>query len=413
MNYVIIGNGPAGVHAIESIRQRDPNGTITLISKEDTAPYSRIMLPELVSGEIEDAYLYYRGTDFYERYAVNCKLGKTVAEIVCNEKKLVLKDGETICYDKLLIASGSSPVILPFAQNPPKGVFSLWNKADAQEIREYLAHKEFNGNPSHIVIVGGGLVGLQAARALAGPGKDITLIVNSRRSRPRLMPSQLDETASKMLAEAAEKAGVRVLCDAKVEALHAADGKVTGVKSDHGLFPAQLVLVATGVRPNLDFAVGKGLDIGGALKVNEEMRCNIPDIFAAGDVAEAFGLLEETNVMRPLWLCAVQQGKIAGTNMAGGSMRYEGSLAMNSIDLFGLPIVSVGKLGGAEIEELCIHPPVNGIYKKLFLQQGKLVGFILVGDIQQAGILASKLGQVMGENYSGEYKNLDPAFYYA
>ena len=404
MNYVIIGNGPAGVHAIESIRQRDPKGTITLISKEDIAPYSRIMLPELMSGELEDVSLYYRGTDFYERHAVNSRLGKTVTEIVCNEKKLVLNDGETICYDKLLIASGSSPVVLPFAQNPPKGVFSLWNKADAEELKEFL-----KGNPSHIVIVGGGLVGLQAARALAGPGKDITVV----ESLSRLMPNQLDEAASRMLAEAAEKAGVRVLCGVTVEALEAADGKVAGLRSSQGLLPAQLVIVAVGVRPNLDFAVDKGLDIGVGLRVNNEMRCNVPDIFAAGDIAEAPGLLEETNVMRPLWLCAVQQGKIAGTNMAGGSIRYQGSLALNSIELFGLPVVSVGKLGGADIEELCIHPPGNGIYKKLFLQEGRLAGFILVGDIQQAGILASKPWQVIGENYSGEYKNTDPALCYA
>ena len=408
MNYVIIGNGPSGVNAVESIRKRDTEGKITLISKENNAPYSRIMVPELISGEIEEPDIYYRGTDFYERYDVSCRLGVTVAEIEPCKKEVLLETGESVAFDKLLIATGSSPVVLPFMRDTPEGVFSLWNKADAEKLNKYL-----EGNVDKTVIIGGGLVGLQAARAFAGRGKDITLI----ESQPHLMSAQLDKAAGRMLMDAAGKAGVQVMCGVNVQALETANGlaagKIAGVQTNQGKIPADLVLITTGARPNLDFTDGSGLKMGRGLLVNDEMRTSIPDIFAAGDVAEAAGILEEENILRPLWLCAVKQGKVAGTNMAGGSLRYEGSMTMNSIDLFGMPIISMGMLAGPELEEIIIQPPDKNVYQKLLLCQDKLMGFILIGDVRQAGLLAARLGQAMGDGFSGAYKNLDPAFYYA
>jgi NAD(P)H-nitrite reductase large subunit len=179
------------------------------------------------------------------------------------------------------------------------------------------------------------------------------------------------------------------------------------------MIPASLVLLAAGVRPNLGFAADCGFNMGQGLLVNNEMRTNLPDIFAAGDVAEAGGQLEETNLLRPLWLNAVKQGKVAGTNMAGGKMCYDGSVAMNSIDLFGLPVISMGMLNGEGLEEIVICPANKGVYQKILLHQDKLMGFIFAGDIRQAGLLASKLGRTMGEGYSGDYKNINPVCCFA
>ena len=404
MNYIIIGNGPSGAYAVKSIREYDKDGKITLISREDNEPYSRIMIPELMSGELEDADLYYLGTDFYERHNVMRKLGETVTGIKPGEKKVLLENGESTAFDKLLIATGSSPVPLPIMRNPVEGVFSLWNREDALKLGAFL-EKDVN----QTVIAGGGLVGLQAARALAKRGRDITVI----ESQQWLMSAQLDKAAGDMLAQAALKAGIHIITGANVEVFETSHGRITGVQTNRGRFPANLVLTAVGVRPNLDFAAGSGLDMERGLLVNDKMQTNIPGIFAAGDVAQAPGLLEGANILRPLWLCAVKQGKVAGANMAGASLCYDGSLAMNSIDLFGLSIISVGSLKGEGIEEIVICPPGNGVYKKLLFHQNKLMGFILAGDVQQAGTLASRLQQTMGEGYSGAYRNINPVCCYA
>lgn len=390
MTYLIVGNGPAGVSAIERIREFDQSGRIVLVSPEANPPYSRIMTPEYMINEVKEEDLYIRGKDFYENYRVEPRLGRKVVKIYENESRVVLDDGEEIAYTKALIASGSHPIIPGWVDLSVKGVFSLWDKRDSERINQHLPETK------EAVIVGGGLVGLQAARALTSYGIKVTVI----EKLPRLMPVQLDETASGMLLAAIQEHGVRVLLDTEVKALEADEGVIKRVRTETEAIPADLVLISIGVRPNLEMVEGSSLVKERGLITNHYLQTNHPHIYAAGDVAQAPCQLTGEATLRALWLCAVQQGKIAGANMAGSYEKYRGSKAMNSIQLFGLSFLSVGQSETYEGDvERIVKAPMSGTYQKLIHREGKLVGLIFVEEVQKAGILYHKLGEPMYKGY--------------
>lgn len=392
MVYLIIGNGPAGISAIESIRQIDGQGRIILISKENNQPYSRIMTPEYMTGEVEEDDLYYKGTDFYADYDVETRLGRAVEKVSPEQNMVILDDGEKISYDKLLIASGSRPIVPAFAKEDIKGVFTLWDKIDSERINTHLPEVK------KAVIVGGGLVGLQMARSLTAYGISVTIIEKMN----RLMPLQLDETASDMVMELLAKNGVKVLLDTEVVSLEAENHEIRGVRTKETQIPADMVLISIGVRPNLEMIHNTTLELERGLLVNECQQTNIANIYVAGDITQAHCQISGERNLRPLWPCAVQQGKIAGTNMAGGQERYPGSIPMNSFQLFGLSVLSFGQIEVKEgVEERIIGYPASGAYQKLFLKDEKLLGIIFVGDIQQAGLLFHKHGKPLPQGFSG------------
>lgn len=398
MTYLIVGNGPAGVGAVERIREFDQSGKIILVSPEANPPYSRIMTPEYMTDEVKEEDLYIRGNDFYEHYQVETRLGRKVAQIIEGEHKALLDDGEEIVYDKVLLASGSHPIIPSWVDLRVEGVFTLWDKFDSEKINRHLPETK------EAVIVGGGLVGLQAARALTAYGIKVTII----EKLPRLMPLQLDETASGMLLNAIESQGVTVLLDTEVTALEAEEGKIKRVRTASAELPADLVLISIGVRPNLQMVEGSSLNKDRGLITDYHMQTSHPDVYAAGDVAQAPCQLTGKATLRALWLCAVQQGKVAGANMAGVKEKYQGSKAMNSIQLFGLSFLSLGQVETLEgDEERIIKVPKSGAYHKLILNKGRLVGLILVEEVQKAGVLYHKLGEPIYKGYWNGIQALD------
>ncbi|MHB1653671.1 MAG: NAD(P)/FAD-dependent oxidoreductase [Desulfitobacteriaceae bacterium] len=394
---MIVGNGPAGSSAIERIRQLDREGNIILISAEHTPPYSRIMTPEYMVDEVKEEQLYYRGTDFYSRNQVDCQLGQKVSRILSQESQVELGNGERIAYDRLLVATGSRPLVPGWIDPGLAGVFTLWNKTDSEAINKYL------NNVKQAVIIGGGLVGLQAAQALTAYGIRVTVVEMAS----RLMSAQLDATAGEILRQALEAGGVNVYTNTKVKALHSAGQKVVAVETEAGQVEAELVLVAVGVKPNLEFVDGTGLALEKGLLTDRYLETSIPGIYAAGDVAQAPVKGGDERALRALWLNAVQQGKIAGANMAGAREVYPGSVAMNSTELFGLKIVSLGQIEGeGGMEEVILKFPASGAYQKLFFKEQKLAGLIFSGDIQQAGVLFHKLGESLNQGYWGFHTRL-------
>lgn len=398
MVYVIVGNGPAGTNAIEQIRNIDPTGKIILIAQEANIPYSRITTPEYMTNEIEEQDMYIRGADFYESYGVETRLGHRAEQVLVQEHAVILENGEKIAYDKLLIATGSRPFIPSWIDLEVEGVFSLWNKADSEEINSFLPRVK------NAVIIGGGLVGLQAAQALNACGIKVSVVEMAN----RLMPGQLDRAAADMLLKALGNHGVRVFLGAEVKSLQVKQNKVKGVQTIDHFLEAELVITAVGVRPNLDFLTESGVQIEKGIVVNEFMQSNVPTIYAAGDIVQAASLLTGESMLRALWLTAVQQGKIAGTSMAGSRTAYPGSYAMNSIQLFGLPIISLGRIeGGSGVEEVILSQPSSGVYQKLLLENGCLTGLLFAGEVREAGIMYHKLGQLPNQGYWASLKVLD------
>lgn len=398
MTFLIVGNGPAGVGAVERIRELDKSGKIILVSPEANPPYSRIMTPEYMTDEVKEEDLYIRGDDFYKRYQVETRLGRRVVQIIGGEHKALLDNGEEIVYDKVLIASGSHPIIPSWVDLKVEGVFTLWDKLDSERINRHLPETK------EAVIVGGGLVGLQSARALTSYGIRVTII----EKLPRLMPLQLDETASKMLLSAIESQGVTVLLDTEVTALEAEEGRIKRVRTASAELLADMVHISIGVRPNLQMVEGSSLNKDRGLITDYHMQTSYPDVYAAGDVAQAPCQLTGKATLRALWLCAVQQGKVAGANMAGIREKYQGSKAMNSIQLFGLSFLSLGQVETLEgDEERIIKMPMSGAYHKFILNEGRLVGSILVEEVQKAGVLYHKLGTPLYKGYWNGIQALD------
>ena len=399
MVYLIIGNGPAGISAIEKIRELDDEGKIILVSKEDNQPYSRIMTPEYMTGEVEEEDLYIKGTDVYTMYGVETRLGKVVEKVIPEQNKVILDDKEEIVYDKLLIASGSRPIVPSWVNTDIKGVFTLWDKADSEKINDHLS------GVKNAVIVGGGLVGLQVARALTAYGIKVTIIEKMN----RLMPLQLDETAGSMLKEVLVNKGVSVLLDTEVTALDTDGQKIKAVRTKETEIPVDMVVLSIGVRPNLEMVADTSLEKEQGLIVDEYMHTNIPNIYAAGDIVQCHCRLSGDKKLRALWPCAIQQGKTAGTNMAGANIRYEGSTAMNSFQLFDFSVISFGQIEPTEgMEAKILQHPSSGSYQKLILEGGKLRGLIFVGDIQQAGPLFYKQGQMLNQGFLGSISLTEP-----
>lgn len=392
MVYLIIGNGPAGVSAIERIRQLDHQGKIILVSKENNPPYSRILTPEYMTVEVQEIDLFWRGADFYKEHQVETYLGRVVQKILPEKNMVVLDNDETLIYDELLIAPGSRPVVPSWVDLEIKGVFTLWDKIDSEKINRHLS------GVRNAVIIGGGLVGLQSARALRAQGINVTII----EKMSRLMPVQLDETASLMLVKLLEQNGIEVLLNTEVMSLGTGDEGIAAVRTREREIPTDMVLFCIGVRPNLEMAYNTSLELEQGLLVNEHMQTNLKNIYAAGDVAQAFCQQSGAQKLRALWPCAVQQGKVAGANMAGVSDRYKGSMAMNSFQLFGLSVVSLGQIEVTDnVDEKILMYPTSGSYQRLLIKEGRLLGLIFVGDIQQAGILLPKIGQFLERGYWG------------
>jgi len=399
--YVIVGNGPAGTNAVERIRSIDQTGEIVLIAQEANLPYSRITTPEYMTNEIDEQDIYIRSADFYETNRIDTRLGHRVEQVLDQEKVVILEDGERIPYDKLLLATGSRPCIPSWIDMGVDGVFSIWNKADSEAIKEFLPQVK------NAVIIGGGLVGLQAARALNNYGVNVSVVEMAE----RLMPAQLDRAAGDMLLNAIVNHGVRVFLGTEVRSLQVKNNKVEGVQTADQFLKAELVIVAVGVIPNLDFLTESSVQIERGIVVNEFMQSSVPTIYAAGDIAQATSMLTGESMLRALWLTAVQQGKIAGASMVGSREAYPGSHSMNSIQLFGIPVISLGRIeGGPGVEEVILSQPSSGVYQKLFLEDGRLTGLIFAGEVQKAGIMYHKLGQRLNHGYFGSLRVSDQEY---
>jgi len=392
-NYIIVGNSAAGASALEAIRRIDEKGSIAIISDENYPVYSRCLISYYLSGEIAEEGLLFKPLDFYEEMRVKPMLGKKAIRVVPLRNEVVLEDGECLAYNRLLLAIGASPEKLGIKGEDSEGAHVMRTIADVKKI---ISSYETTDTA---VIVGGGLVGMKAAYGLNRQGLKVEVIDIAN----WILPQMIDLEAANILRDRLEEHGIAVRTGLSVEEMVEENGRVRAVRLSNGDFvPCQMVMIAKGVNPNIELARSSGIKISRGILTDEMMRTNIENIFAAGDVAETVDLLRGERVINALWPNAVSQGRVAGKNMAGREVKYNGSISMNSISLYDLNIISFGVVNptGDEYETIVEHTPLN--YRKLVVKDGRIVGMINLGDIRNSGATLSlslkgeKLSQIGG-----------------
>ena len=356
-------------------------------------------MPDIIAGKCgpDDAVLLRQ--EQFSALNIECRMNETISRIFPGEKAVELASGIRLGYDKLLVATGSEPVVPPFPGREAYGVYRLWTLDQAREIVRATQKAQT------AVVIGAGLIGLKTALALREQGLEVAIV----EKMPRIMPLQLDETAASILADKIAGLGIRVFTSAQVNAVEAVDGKVTGVVSDQGFLAADMVVVAVGVRPNIALAREAGLAVQRGIVTNEFLETSVADIYAAGDVAEITDLLTGKPVVPAIWPAAIDQGRIAALNMAGERVAYDGATAMNSVEIAGIPLISVGDIS-AEAGEHVLSMRSGDTYRKIVLQDKKARGALFMGDIRQAGVAANL---VLRHAEVNEIDLLSPTFSFA
>ena len=362
-NYVIIGNGVAGTTAAENIRKIDKEGNITIVTDEDRAFYYRIRLNEFMSGDITEQDLIAKGDQWYRDQNIDLRLMTRVVRAELGERVIITDNKERLSYDRLLIATGSHSFIPPIKGSEKRGVFALRTIKDARNISAYA--KESEG----VVLIGGGLLGLEAGNALRKLGKKVKVV----EFFPRLLPRQLDVDGAKRLQEIMEGMGFSFRLGAKTQEI-TGDDHVNGVLLEGGeTLPAEMVIISAGVRPNIELAEPLDLNNDKGIKIDERLQTNQPDIYAAGDVAEFRGM------PYGIWPAAMEQGKIAGANMADGNEVYEGTTMANTLKVVEIDLASAGNIDAEnELESRIIKD--EKIYKKIVIENNQIVGCIMLGE---------------------------------
>jgi len=384
VHYCIIGNGVAAVAAVERLREVDRQGSVTLISDEPYPFYSRPLISYLVAGEVTEERLWLRPGDFYDRLGVKAMLGVRAQRVEAAERRVHLSDGSTLTYDRLLVACGGRPIVPAIEGCEASGVFTFTTLEEARRLDAYLRERR----PRRAVVLGAGLIGLKTAEALIARGLEVTLVELA----DRVLSATLDERASDLIREGLGRVGARVLTGTTISAVEADDAGVREVLlADGERMPADLVVLAIGVRPAIEPLKGSGIDCGRGVLVDEHLQTNVEGVFAAGDVVEGYDITLEAPRVVATWVNAARQGRVAGANLAGGQETFEGSLAMNAVEIAGVAAISVGltTVGPEEaegVEVLEEFDPQARHYRKVLIKENRIVGGIFVGDIDRAGI---------------------------
>ena len=379
--YLIIGNSAGGIGASEAIREVDNTGAITVISDEPYPAYSRPLISEYLADRCPLEKMLYRSIDFYENNNIKTVFGERVIRLDTGEHNVKLENGLRLTWQKLLLATGCSPIIPGIEGTDLEGVFTFNKLDDARAIDEFLNRYT---KKIRAVVIGGGLIGVSVTEALVKRGVGVTII----EMKERILNTILDEETSAMEAGAVEQAGVEIITGqtvAKIESYF--PGEVSGVSLDDGwAIPCEMVVIAVGVQPRLELAEGSvGTNRG--ILVNRHMETSAPDVYACGDVAEAYDFVYGENRLTPVWPNAYAGGRIAGLNMAGVPTDYQGGTAMNAMKYFGIHILSAGLVTPPDASYESISEKHDDIYRKIVLKNSKIAGMVFAGDIEKAGIV--------------------------
>jgi len=369
MKYVIIGNSTAAVGCIEGIRSVDNKGEIAVISSEQHHTYSRPLISYLLQGKTDLERMKYRDNNFYEKNACTLLLSQTATKINSSVRSVQLSEGEAVPYDRLLIATGSVPLIPPTpGQGTVKKQFTFLSLDDADAL------KKATGPDSRVLIIGAGLIGLKCAEGLHGRVKSIKVVDMA----DRILPSILDPEGSTLVQRHLEKEGILFYLSDTVSEY---SGNTAALKSGVEI-GFDVLVTAVGVRPNVSLAQNAGIEIRRGILTDSTGRTNLDGIYAAGDCCESHDISSDENRVLALLPNAYLQGECAGVNMAGGEKVFDNAIPMNAIGFWGLHIQSAGTYTGDVYRE-----NTKQEYKLLYTKDGVLKGFIRIGkELSATGI---------------------------
>ncbi|NOY64965.1 MAG: NAD(P)/FAD-dependent oxidoreductase [Nitrospirae bacterium] len=369
MEYLIIGNGVAGTTAAERIRDNDPSGRIVIVTEEPYPFYSRIMLINYLAGEMGEDALYLKPDSWYKDNSIELLLNSRAERLDTVSRHVILSTGERPGYDRLLIATGGKSFVPPIKDAGKEGVFTIRGLDDAKRVLKYVEQ----GN-KNLILIGGGVLGLEVGNALRKRGCTVTVV----EFFPRLLPRHMDPQGAELLQKQMERMGFCFYLGAKSK-------EVIGRKAVDGLLledgrkiEGDIIVVSAGIRPDVELARNAGLKVNRGVVVDDRMETSVHDIYAAGDVAE------HNDRLYGIWPAAEQQGEVAGINMAGGSAIYRGTTPSNILKVAGIDLMAAGDIDPEDRNEVYrFRDEERSLYKKLVFQNERLIGFILYGDISE------------------------------
>ncbi|NIR29583.1 MAG: FAD-dependent oxidoreductase [Gammaproteobacteria bacterium] len=378
MRHVIVGAGPAGVIAAETLRKVDANASITIIGDEAEPPYSRMAIPYLLAEHIGEEGTYLRhASGHYKGLDIDVRRGR-VETVRARDHTLTLGDGSSLAWDRLLIATGSRASRPPLPGMDLPGVENCWTLADARRIAE-------RAKPgSRVVLMGAGFIGCIVLEALAARRVDLTVIETEDRMLPRMM----DETGGDMIKRWCERHGLKVLTATSAQGIEPKGDALQLSLDDGTSLAADLVVCATGVRPDLDLLDGTGVETDVGVLVNEHLETNVAGIFAAGDVAQGPDLSTGRREVHAIQPTASEHGRIAARNMAGLTTPFGGSLSMNVLNTVGLISSSFGLWRGVDGGERSVAADADRFkYLRLEFADDRIVGALALGLTQHVGVI--------------------------
>jgi NAD(P)H-nitrite reductase large subunit len=376
--YLIIGNSAGGIGAAEAIRQVDKEGALTIVSEEPYPAYSRPLISKYLAGERTLEGILFRPLDFYDQNNILFLPGKKVTHLELDHRTAWLEDSEQIAWEKLLLAVGGKPIFPKMKGSDRRGVFTFTNLDDAKAVDRFL------NNARKAVVIGGGLIGISVTEALVKRGVDVIVV----EMKERMLNTILDQQASLMAEEVLKQVGVEIITGHTVVKI-SGRGTVKEVILDNGdIIPCDLVVVAIGVSPRSELALDAKLEINRGIVVDYHMVTNHPDVYACGDVAEAYDFVYGESRLTPIWPNAYVGGRVAGFNMAGVTAEYPGGTAMNSLNYFGIDVTSAGMPTAPNDSGYeTISKQEGNIYQKVILKDDLIMGMISVGNIEKSGII--------------------------
>lgn len=378
MKYVIIGASAAGLAAAEAVRKYDAQGTVTVLTEEEYMPYSRPSISYYLKGKVKESNMALRKPAFYKEKKMDVITSSKVTAID-TEKKIVKAGRKNYPYDKLCLCTGSKPFVPPMDNVEGKA-----NALTFLDLKATKAVKTLANDKTRAVVIGAGLIGMKAAEGLVKICKSVDVVELA----PRVLPSILDAKSAKQVKKHLENNGIRFHLENTVVKASSKGKQITAVTLKDGKkLPCDLLILAVGVRPQTELAEKAGLEVNrGIITDTETMQTSNPDIYAAGDCCVSTDMLDGSKKIIALWPNAVQQGNVAGAQMAGADVTVGGTYSVNAIDFFGLRICTCGLIN-AQGEQYSDKIRQDGdVYKRLVFEGDKLVGYVLINSSVNAGM---------------------------